>query len=108
MVRRYAHSLDGRDRALIAEKFGLLYEEVDRWPRDRVDYYIARMNAVGQWKQEQSEVSRDGTQNSVQKPADWTQEEWDAVPDSMKADIASGKAHMDRQAVQRHLEAQNE
>ncbi|WP_330633722.1 hypothetical protein [Halocatena halophila] len=67
---------------------------------------MMRMNAVGRWKREQSEKARNGSDDEPQKPEDWSQEEWDAVPNSMKADIASGNGYMSKEAVQRHLEAQ--
>lgn len=77
-------------------------------------YYLARMNAVGAWREQQAEERRDemdteqGGQmptgrGGSQKPDDWTQEEWDHVPDSMKADVASGDGFVSRERIQQYI-----
>lgn len=80
------------------------------------------MNAVEDWRDEQAEQRRknagEGHQGGQptghasahagsQKPDDWTQEQWDHVPDSMKSDVASGNGYVSKESINRYIEQKN-
>lgn len=81
------------------------YEDVDRWPKERVDYYLARMNATEQLREERRKKAEDEARFG-EKP-DWlTQEEWDMLNDDVKKRVGDGK--LDKKAVKRHVERQKQ
>lgn len=130
LVRGYAHSPSGQKRGLIAEEHNLPYEEVDRWPSERVEYYLARMAGVAQWRENKADERREERETETPRgghtprsrnapsssqaqaaptstpatpPDGWTQEEWDHVPQSMKGRVGSDGGYVSKEAVQRYM-----
>ena len=118
-MRAYAYSRDGLNRAMIADEYNFTYEEVDRWPRERVQYYLARMDALQderdilsdekaaeyreQHDLEDVDQSFDGanvpSSATSRRPSNISDDEWESMPDSMKRrastpDSDGKKSHM--------------
>lgn len=63
------------------------YEDVDRWPKERVDYYITRMNATGKVREEQREEER----IKQRKPDRYPMELWRKTPENIREKIIRGE-----------------
>lgn len=131
-IRGYAHSPAGRERALIADEHGFTFEEVDRWPRSRVDYYLARRAGLNKWQHDQAEARREeerekaesnapagggsslpsgtptgrGRQHAPTSPPEgYTEEEWGYVPNSMKSDVKAGLVDIPKERLKQMADA---